>query len=61
MGVSPKGFTQSELKKSYYTLSKLYHPDKNPDPEATEKFVQVKLGKKEIKWYTITRVLGYSL
>ena len=45
MGVSPRGFTPSELKKSYYSLSKMYHPDKNPEPEAADKFVQVKLGK----------------
>ncbi len=45
MGVSPRGFTPGELKKSYYTLSKMYHPDKNPDPNAAEKFRQVKLGK----------------
>jgi len=39
MEVSPSGFTQSELKRSYYNLSKLYHPDKNPDPEAADLFV----------------------
>jgi DnaJ-class molecular chaperone len=44
MGVSPRGFTQSQLKKAYYSLSKKYHPDKNPEPEAAEKFRQVKLG-----------------
>jgi DnaJ-class molecular chaperone len=44
MGVSPRGFTQGELKKSYYTLSKMYHPDKNPEPEAADKFRYVKLG-----------------
>jgi DnaJ-class molecular chaperone len=46
MGVSPRaGFSQSQLKKSYYTLSKQYHPDKNPSPEAHEMFQKVKLGK----------------
>lgn len=45
MGVSPtRGFTPSELKKSYYTLSKMYHPDKNPDPAAAEIFMRVKQG-----------------
>jgi DnaJ-class molecular chaperone len=38
MGVSPKGFSQGELKKAYYRLSKEYHPDKNPDEDAAVKF-----------------------
>lgn len=46
MEVSPRGFPPGQLKKSYYSLSKMYHPDKNSDPEATEKFRQVKIGKK---------------
>ena len=46
MGVSPRGFTQGQLKKSYYTLSKMYHPDKNPELEAADKFRHVKLGIK---------------
>ena len=45
LGVSPRGFTQSELKKAYYRLSKEYHPDKNPSPDAAEKFQEVKTGK----------------
>ena len=46
MSVSPKGFTAGELKRSYYSLSKMYHPDKNSDPGAAEMFIQVKLGKR---------------
>ena len=42
MGLSPRGFSPSQLKKSYYTLSKQYHPDKNSDPEANEMFQKVK-------------------
>ncbi len=38
LGVSPRGFTQSELKKAYYRLSKELHPDKNPSPNAAEEF-----------------------
>ena len=45
MELSPKGYTHGQLKKSYYTLSKQYHPDKNPSPEAAEMFQKVKLGK----------------
>jgi len=44
MGVDPKNFTQGELKRSYENLAKIYHPDKNPEPEAAEKFRQVILG-----------------
>lgn len=43
MSVSPRGFTPKELKLNYYALSKIYHPDKNPDPSAVPKFIQIKL------------------
>lgn len=45
MGVSPtEGFSKADLKRSYYALSKQYHPDKNPEPEAAAMFIQVKQG-----------------
>ena len=31
----------SEIKKAYFKKSKLFHPDKNPDPKAPEKFRRV--------------------
>lgn len=41
LGVDKKA-TQDEIKKAYRTLSKKYHPDKNPDNlEAEEKFKEV--------------------
>ncbi len=43
MDVSPKGFTHSTLKKNYHNLSRIYHPDKNPELSAAEKFREIKL------------------
>lgn len=37
LGVS-KEADQTEIKKAYRKLSLQYHPDRNPDPEATEKY-----------------------
>jgi curved DNA-binding protein CbpA len=33
--------TKIEIKKAYFRLAKLYHPDKNPSNEATEKFNRI--------------------
>eukprot|EP00271_Cylindrocystis_brebissonii_P015506 TRINITY_DN38414_c0_g1_i1.p1 TRINITY_DN38414_c0_g1~~TRINITY_DN38414_c0_g1_i1.p1 ORF type:complete len:712 (+),score=130.13 TRINITY_DN38414_c0_g1_i1:204-2339(+) len=38
LGLQP-GATDSQIKKAYHRLSLEYHPDKNPDPEATNYFV----------------------
>ncbi|KAI9476941.1 DnaJ-like protein [Coemansia sp. RSA 989] len=38
--VSPTA-TQAEIKKKYYMLALKYHPDKNPTPEAEERFKQI--------------------
>jgi len=34
----PKEADATEIKKAYRKLSLQYHPDRNPDPEATEKY-----------------------
>ncbi|KAK9914507.1 hypothetical protein M0R45_038282 [Rubus argutus] len=39
LGLKP-GAPDSEIKKAYRKLSVLYHPEKNPDPEATKDFVE---------------------
>jgi molecular chaperone DnaJ len=33
--------SQEEIKKAYRRLAKLYHPDRNPDPSAEEKFKEI--------------------
>lgn len=35
------GATKEEIKKTFRDLSKLYHPDKNPHPEAAEKYILI--------------------
>lgn len=36
-----KSATQREIKKSYRALTQKYHPDKNPAPDANEKFSEI--------------------
>lgn len=40
LGLSP-GASESEIKRSYRNLAKLYHPDKNPSRQAHEKFLKI--------------------
>lgn len=39
LGLEP-GASESDIKKAYRNLSRQYHPDKNPDPEAHKYFVE---------------------
>lgn len=45
IGISPRGYTSGELKKRYHSLSRQYHPDKNPEKDAADKFIKIKEGK----------------
>ena len=40
LGVSPKA-TATQIKHAYYTLSKIYHPDRNKAPIAMKKFQEI--------------------
>jgi len=40
LGISENA-THDQIKKAYRSLSLKYHPDRNPDPEATEKFKSI--------------------
>ncbi|CDW89058.1 molecular chaperone [Stylonychia lemnae] len=43
MGMTPRHFDKRELKNNYRRLSRINHPDKNPDPNAVEMFRQLTL------------------
>ena len=44
LGIS-KNATEDEIKKAYRKMAKQYHPDLHPDdPDAAEKFKEVKRG-----------------
>ena len=36
--------SEADIKKAYKRLSRKYHPDKNKDPGAEEKFVEIAYG-----------------
>lgn len=41
--LTPSTLTEASLKQSYRRLVQLYHPDKNKEPNATEKFQKIQL------------------
>ncbi len=42
LGISPDA-TADEVRQAYFRLVKMYHPDRNKSPEATEKMVEINL------------------
>ena len=42
LGVPARGLTNQELKKAFKDASLKYHPDKNPDEDTTELFLEAK-------------------
>ncbi|KAL7063746.1 hypothetical protein AAHC03_0554 [Spirometra sp. Aus1] len=40
LGLSP-GATQREIKEAFYSLSKLYHPDRSPSSESSTRFKEI--------------------
>jgi len=40
LGVEPTA-TSSQIKKAYYKLAKIHHPDKSPGPESEQKFKEI--------------------
>jgi len=42
--MTPRNFDKKDLKNNYRRLSRINHPDKNPDPNAVELFRRLTLG-----------------
>ncbi|AFU60192.1 putative chaperone protein DnaJ [Candidatus Nitrososphaera gargensis Ga9.2] len=48
LGISPDA-TADEVRQAYFRLAKLYHPDRNKSPEATEKMAEINLAYETLR------------
>ena len=49
LGIEARNFDQQELKKGYKAAALKFHPDKNPDSDTTELFLEVKMANDILK------------
>jgi preprotein translocase subunit Sec63 len=59
-----KSASERDIKQAYKRLSRKYHPDKNKDPGAHDRFVDIAHGEKDSRYYRVfmlTVVVAYDV